>query len=66
MRAPFIGLGCDSVEFETESANSDLAQNANPANPVNINSVAKIEGTLPITHENTSNLIAKLKKTPHL
>jgi nitrite reductase/ring-hydroxylating ferredoxin subunit len=59
MRAPYIGLGCDSVDFETEPANSDLTQN--PASET-VNSAAKIEVTLPITHENTSNLIGKLKQ----
>jgi hypothetical protein len=59
MRAPFIGLGCDSVDFETEPANSDLTQK--PA-PETVDSTAQIEVTLPITHENTSNLISKLKQ----
>lgn len=59
IRAPFIGLGCDSVDFETESVDSGLAQNPVPEN---VNSAAKIEVTLPITHENTSNLIGKLKQ----
>jgi hypothetical protein len=59
MRAPFIGLGCDSVDFETESANSDLAQNPTLET---VDATAKIEVTLPITHENTSNLIGKLEQ----
>jgi hypothetical protein len=62
MRAPFVGLGCDSVDFEAESVNSDLATNPNPANPATANSAAKIEVTLPVTHENTSILIGKLKQ----
>jgi hypothetical protein len=59
MRAPFIGLGCDCVDFETEPAKTDLAQN--PA-PETVDSAAKIEVTLPATEENTSNLISKLKQ----
>ena len=59
IRAPFIGLGCDCVDFETESANSGLAQN--PA-PETVDAGAKIEVTLPTTHENTFNLICKLKQ----
>ena len=59
MRAPFIGLGCDCVDFETESANSDLAQKPTPET---VASAAKIEVTLSITQENTSNLIGKLKQ----
>ncbi len=59
MRAPFIGLGCDSVDFETESVNSGLAQKPTLET---VDSAAKIEVTLPITHENTSNLIDKLKQ----
>ena len=52
-------LGCDSVDFETETANSDLAQKPTPET---IDSASKIEVSLPITHENTSNLINKLKQ----
>jgi hypothetical protein len=59
MRAPFIGLGCDCVDFETETANSGLEQNSVSET---VDSAAKIEITLPITHENTSNLIGKLKQ----
>jgi Uncharacterized protein conserved in bacteria (DUF2213) len=59
MRAPFIGLGCDCVDFETESPIVGLAQNSVPET---VDSTAKIEVTLPITHENASNLIGKLKQ----
>ena len=59
MRAPFIGLGCDCADFETEPSNSDLAQKPTPET---VDSAAKIEVTLPTTHENTSNLIDKLKQ----
>jgi hypothetical protein len=59
MRAPFIGLGCDSVDFETEPANSNLTQNSAPET---VDAATKIEVTLPTTHENTSNLINKLKQ----
>jgi hypothetical protein len=59
MRAPFIGLGCDCVDFETEPSNSDLTQNSAPEA---VDSAAKIQVTLQTTQENTCYLIGKLKQ----
>ena len=60
MRAPFIGLGCDSVDFEVEVAPAPTTPAAVAANPTP--TLARPTVTLTHTDERTSSLVDKLRK----
>jgi hypothetical protein len=74
MRAPFIGLGCDAIDFEFEKTEADafdkLGHSVSGADevlpPANPSIPAKVEVTLPPTTESTGSLLDKLRRFAHL